>query len=237
MASGPLEKIAFVSGANRGLGFGLTTGLADRGYRVIGGYRDASRSSRLLEAALERENVHAFQIDVTSEIDLEKLRDYLQETFGRLDLLINNAGINLEKGRALNELDWGTFAETFRVNLGGPFLTSRILYPLLLRGTEKKIVNMSSKMGSVALSDGTMTPYRVSKASVNMLTKSQSIAYRKDGVTVICVHPGWVRTDMGGSQATYSVEDSVEKILAIVERVSLEETGQFLSAEGGSLPF
>ncbi len=232
------QKVVFVSGANRGIGLGLAMRLADGGgYQVVAGYRTEDSSSRLIREASERETLHAFPVDVTSVQDLETLRGHVEEKFGHLDVLINNAGVNLEKHLDLQDLEWEIFAETLRVNVGGPFLTTRVLYPLLLKGREKKVINISSRMGSIELSDGGMTPYRVSKAAVNMLTKNQSLSYGKDGVTVVAIHPGWVRTDMGGSHATLSVGESVQRILTFLENLTHGETGHFLTAEGERIPY
>ncbi len=231
------QKVVFVSGANRGIGHGLAMELTERGYTVVAGYREEASSGPLIHEASRKDGLHPFPVDVTSVQDLEKLRDHVEEKFGHVDVLINNAAVNLEKHLDLNELEWDIFAETFRVNVGGPFLTTRVLYPLLLKGEEKKVINISSRMGSIELCEGGMVPYRVSKSALNMLTKNQSLSYGKDGVTVVCIHPGWVRTQMGGGSATLSVDESVENILDLMHRISFKQSGQFLFAGDGEIPY
>ncbi len=123
------------------------------------------------------------------------------------------------------------------VNMGGPFLTSQHLYPLLQKASEKKIINISSQMGSIQLSGGGATPYRISKAALNMLTRNQAIEYKKDGISVVCLHPGWVRTDMGGPAAPMTVAESAKKIFQIIETVTLANSGEFISVNGETIPF
>jgi NAD(P)-dependent dehydrogenase (short-subunit alcohol dehydrogenase family) len=92
-------------------------------------------------------------------------------------------------------------------------------------------------MGSIQLSDGGMTSYRVSKAALNMLTRNQAIEYKKDGIAVVMVHPGWVRTDMGGPAAPMTVAESARKIFQIIEMISLSNTGEFISVTGDTIPY
>jgi NAD(P)-dependent dehydrogenase (short-subunit alcohol dehydrogenase family) len=98
-------------------------------------------------------------------------------------------------------------------------------------------VNITSTMGSIQLSTGDMVPYRVSKAALNMLTKNMAIAYRPSGITVVGLHPGWVRTDMGGPEAPLSVEESVSKLLGIIESLSPSRSGEVISFEGEVIPY
>ena len=92
-------------------------------------------------------------------------------------------------------------------------------------------------MGSIQLTDGGATPYRVSKAALNMLSRNQAIEYKGDGIAVVIVHPGWVKTDMGGPAAPMTVAESVGKIFQIIEMISLSNTGEFISVTGDTLPY
>jgi NAD(P)-dependent dehydrogenase (short-subunit alcohol dehydrogenase family) len=231
------ERIVCISGANRGLGHGLALAMAERACQVVATYRDESRSRALIAAAEGTGRIHPVRADVTDEKDLERLHDFIAEGFGHLDILVNSAGVNPDKTLPLNELEWGTFARTLHVNVGGPHLTTRMLHPLLKRGNHPKVVNISSQMGSIQLSSGDMPAYRVSKAALNMLTRNQAMAYREDGITVVSLHPGWVRTDMGGPAAPLSIAQAVEKLLDNVERVTLDHSGQFISHDGESIPY
>ena len=231
------EKTVFISGANRGIGLGMVLLMAGKDYRVFAGYREEVRSERLFEKARQDGRILPVKVDVTREIDLRGLAETIASQTGHLDILINSAGINLGKAGQIDSLNLNDFTESFLVNVGGPFLTTRYCLPLLKDGREKKVVNITSTMGSIQLSTGDMVPYRVSKAALNMLTKNMAIAYRPSGITVVGLHPGWVRTDMGGPEAPLSVEESVSKLLGIIESLSPSRSGEVISFEGEVIPY
>ncbi|MCG8605062.1 SDR family oxidoreductase [bacterium] len=231
------QKIVFVSGGNRGIGLGLTELMAESGYTVIAGYRDEHRSRKLLQVVEDSDQVIAIQVDVTLEPELRGLYTFISDQFGRLDVLINNAGVNIRPSDRINDLEWTDLEQNMKINVGGPFLTTKYLHPLLKNGKEAKVINISSEMGSIGSSSGGATPYRLSKAALNMLSKNQAIEYQSDGVTVISLHPGWVRTNMGGKLAPLTVRESAGKILSVIELISLENTGQFWSLHGKILPY
>ena len=231
------DRIAFVSGANRGIGFGLTFEMVQHGCKVVAGYRDETRSKDLLIEAEKHGTVFPVKMDVTMADDLENLYQFIENQFGYLNILVNSAGVNINEPAQVNELSWEDLARSLKVNVGGPFLTSKVLYPLIQKGGEKKIVNISSQMGSIQLTGGGATPYRVSKAALNMLTRNQAIEYKKDGIAVVILHPGWVRTDMGGPAAPMTVAQSARKIFQIIEMISLSNTGEFISVTGDKIPY
>jgi NAD(P)-dependent dehydrogenase (short-subunit alcohol dehydrogenase family) len=234
---GSEEKTVFITGANRGIGLGMVLLMAGKDYRVFAGYREEARSERLFEKARQDGRILPVKVDVTRESDLRGLADTIASQTGHLDILINSAGINLGKAGQIDSLNLKDFTESFLVNVGGPFLTTRYFLPLLKEGREKKVVNITSTMGSIQLSTGDMVPYRVSKAALNMLTKNMAIAYRPSGITVVGLHPGWVRTDMGGPEAPLSVEESVSKLLGIIESLSPSRSGEVISFEGEVIPY
>ena len=231
------KKRVFISGANRGIGYGLTQLMAKSDYLVVAGYRDKGRSGQLLSDSEESDSIVPFKVDVVAEEELKSLYHFIATNYDGLDILINNAGVNIRPADKIRDLNWGDIERNFKINVGGPFLTTKHLYPLLRKGSASKVINISSSMGSIESSSGSATPYRISKASLNMLTKNQAVEYQADGITVISVHPGWVQTHMGGRSAPLTVEESVGKILRVIEQVSLENTGQFLSLEGKRLPY
>jgi NAD(P)-dependent dehydrogenase (short-subunit alcohol dehydrogenase family) len=231
------DRTAFVSGANRGIGFGLSLEMAQHGCKVATGYRDETRSGQLLAEAEKDGNILPVKVDVTVEEDLQHLYEFVDNRLGHLDILVNNAGVNINESAQVNELNWQDVARNLEVNVGGPLRTSKALYPLLQKGREKKIVNISSQMGSIQLTSGGTTPYRVSKAALNMLSRNQAIEYKKDGIAVVIIHPGWVKTDMGGPAAPLTVAESVRKIFQIIEMISLANTGEFISVTGDRIPY
>jgi NAD(P)-dependent dehydrogenase (short-subunit alcohol dehydrogenase family) len=231
------EKTVFISGANRGIGLGMALLMARKGYTVFAGYRDRERSGRLFAAAGEGGRIIPVKVDVTREDDLKGLVDTIASQAGHLDILVNSAGINAGKDADLDAFSLEDFTESFLVNAGGPFLVTKYLLPLLKEGREKKVANISSVMGSIQLSTGDMAPYRLSKAALNMLTKNQSIAYQRYGITVVCLHPGWVRTDMGGPEAPVTVDEAVPRLVEIIEGISASRSGEFISYDGQVIPY
>ena len=231
------ERVVFVSGANRGIGFGLTVEMVQHGCKVAAGYRDETRSKKLLAEAEKHGNIFPVRVDVTIEDDLSHLYQFVDNQFGHLNILVNSAGVNINEPAQVNELSWEDVARSLEVNVGGPLLTSKTLYPLLRKGKERKIINISSQMGSIQLTGGGATPYRVSKAALNMLTRNQAIEYKRDGIAVVILHPGWVRTDMGGPAAPMTVAESARKIFQIIEMISLANTGEFISVTGDTIPY
>jgi NAD(P)-dependent dehydrogenase (short-subunit alcohol dehydrogenase family) len=227
----------FISGANRGIGFGLTKQMSNEHYHIIAGYRNESNSKELIEEARRSDNINTVKVDITQEEDLIRLRNYIKDEYSKLDILINCAGVNVNPHQHLNQLDWKEIEDNFRTNVGGPFLTSKILYPLIKFGNEKKIVNISSNLGSIQQSTGGNTPYRISKAGLNMLMKNQAMEYKKDNIISVSIHPGWVRTDMGGESATMSVHESAKKIISIIENLSQGNSGEFISVHGENIQF
>ena len=211
--------------------------MVQHGCKVAAGYRDENRSRQLLVEAEKHGNILPVKVDVTVEDDLQHLYQRINNRFGHLDILVNSAGVKINESAQFNELDWQDVARSLKVNVGGPLMTSQALYPLLKKGREKKIINVSSRMGSIQLTDGGMTSYRVSKAALNMLTRNQAIEYKKDGIAVVIVHPGWVRTDMGGPAAPMTVAESAGKIFKIIEMISLSNTGEFISVTGDKIPY
>lgn len=227
------EKIVFISGANRGIGFGMQQVLLARGYTVIVGFRSIPSTHTFL--VQESDQRHPVKIDVTDESDCTDLYNWIEARFGRLDYLINNAGILIDQGVALNDLDVTDLSLTFNVNVGGVHLVTKSLYPLLVKGDGKQIFNISSNMGGIGRGQGGSTAYRVSKAALNMLTVNQAVAYQPDGVAAVAVHPGWVQSDMGGSNATLTVEQSATSLIDLLESLTPGQSGQFLNYDGSPL--
>ena len=230
-------QTVFISGANRGIGNELARQLSQQSYHVIAGYREESRAGLLLEQAQKNNNLLPFKVNVTSESDLQALYRFLSQQFGYLDILFNNAAINLNRSLNMNELTWSDMAQHVEVNVGGAFLTAQQLYPLLKAGQGKKIVNISSRLGSIELGGRGSIPYSLSKAALNMLTKQQAAAYRADGIAVISLSPGWVKTDMGGSSASLTVQDSAHQILQRLDELTLSRSGEFINVDGERIPY
>jgi NAD(P)-dependent dehydrogenase (short-subunit alcohol dehydrogenase family) len=231
------KRVCFISGANRGIGFEFSRQLESRGWQVVAGYRSPERSRELLEEADHHETLHAFPVDVNNERQLRKLHNYINDAFGKLDLLINNAAINPGAEKPFDETSINDLRSAFDVNVLGPFLTTNYLQPLLAESDSARVVNIGSRAGSIALSKSTNLPYRLSKATLNMLTGAQAQEYKESGIVVISMTPGWVRTDMGGTDAHLSTEKSVSGMLKVIDGLTIEHTGRFFAYDGEEVPF
>jgi NAD(P)-dependent dehydrogenase (short-subunit alcohol dehydrogenase family) len=159
---------------------------------------------------------------------------------GVLDLLVNNAGVSGGGTRDRYEaVDPDTMEHVFRVNTVGPHLMTRAFADLLRDADDgATVVNVTSQLGSIArTSGGGWHSYRASKAALNMCTRLQAADLTDDGVIVVAMHPGWVRTDMGGSNARLSTAESVAGMLEVVRSLTRDDAGQFLSYDGETLPW
>jgi len=227
-----------VTGANRGLGLEFTRQLLARGDRVIATCRHPGKALALTElAAAHPGHLHVLPLDLDKERSITGLAHEAAVVGDALDVLINNAGV-LVSGERFGELTAKAFNETFASNVSGPLLLTQALSPLLQKGKNAKVMNISSRLGSTGSSAGFGTPsYAVSKAALNMATRQLAAALAPLHVTVFCVSPGWVRTDMGGAGATLSPHDSVAGLLLRLDAVKPNDAGRFLDLEGGDIPW
>ena len=233
-----------VTGANRGIGLAFARQLLERGDHVIATCRQPGKAVALNTLAGEFPGrLHVLPLDVANEKSrAELVRElplvlgkHADSAPGRIDLLINNAGV-LHSGERFGHVDAATLEDSFRINAIGPFLLTQALAPLLADGAH--IANLSSVMGSVARCSEFRSPsYCSSKAAQNMLTVQLAHALRARGIVVLALHPGWVKTDMGGDAATVGIDDSARGLLQVIAGATLETSGQFLDWRGMPLPW
>lgn len=226
-----------VTGANRGIGLALTRLFLDRGDRVVATARKPSAANELNRLAFAHPGRLAIlPLDLGKPASIDELAREVPLVADSIDVLVNNAGV-LPSGERFGAIEPRHLEEAFRVNAMGPLLLTQALAPRLARDGAK-IMNVSSILGSIAERDSFYTPsYAISKAALNMATRLLAHALADQGVTVFAIHPGWVRTDMGGPKADLAVEDSARGLLAVLDRVGLADSGRFLSWEGGELPW
>jgi len=219
-----------ITGANRGLGLELARQLAARGESVIATSRRPRDGSPLDELDLRVE-----QLD---QSDPESIASFARHVGDEpVDVLINNAGMGVGGARFEDE-DWDAVGGFFQVNSLGPMRVTRALLGNLRAGRRKLVVNMTSKMGSIAdNTSGGAHGYRASKAALNMLTRSMAIDLADEGFTCVVLHPGWVATRMGGAAAPLSVEESVRGLLRVIDALGPDDTGSFLTHAGETVPW
>jgi NAD(P)-dependent dehydrogenase (short-subunit alcohol dehydrogenase family) len=234
-------KTALITGANKGIGLEAARQLGTQGWRVLIGARDSSRAEAAV-AALKaaRLDAHAVAIDVDDEASIAAAARDVERRFGGLDVLVNNAGVNLEFGGSEGPLATtrAHFEGTLRTNFLGPVSAIAAFAPLLAK-TKGRIINVSSTLGSLtALSDPshmfygfTMPAYNASKTALNALTVAYAQALKPQGIAVVSVCPGWVRTDMGSDAAPRSVEQGAA-IVTHVATMANPPSGGFIDENG-----
>ncbi|MBW4690020.1 MAG: SDR family oxidoreductase [Komarekiella atlantica HA4396-MV6] len=198
-----LENISFVAivtGANRGIGLEVTRQLAHKGMTVILGARDLEKGKAAAETLLESGlKIFPRKLDVTDQESINKLAAQVEEEFGRLNVLVNNAGILYDTWQQASNANFDTVYEAFETNIFGAWRMCKAFIPLMRRSKHGRIVNVSSEVGSLT-SMGSSTPgYSVSKAALNALTRTLATELKDTSILVNSACPGWVATEMGGA--------------------------------------
>jgi NAD(P)-dependent dehydrogenase (short-subunit alcohol dehydrogenase family) len=209
-----MQRIALVTGANRGIGLEVARQLVYAGLQVILTSREAAAGARAAEAlrAAGRDIVTAV-LDVTDPAQVEAVRAMVEQRFGRLDVLVNNAAVYLDEGVSVFDVALETVRRTLEVNFFGPLLLSRTFAPLMIRNGYGRIVNVSSGAGQLHDMDGGTAGYKVSKAALNALTRILADELSGHDIKVNSVCPGWVRTRMGGPAAPRGPEQAAAGIV------------------------
>ena len=233
-------KTILATGASRGIGLEWTRQCLERGHRLIATCRDPEGATELNALRNKHpEQLEVLPLDVEDETSAQNLFLQLDQREQAIDLLFNNAGIM--DWDDLRSVDAASAEKIYKVNLVGALIVLRTALPCLRRAESPVVVNVSSRLGSIALRGNTQLggaiAYQCSKAALNMLTKQASIDLAADGITVLSQSPGWVRTDMGGENAKFSVEESVANMLRHLENVGPEANGKFLGEEGEEIPW
>jgi NAD(P)-dependent dehydrogenase (short-subunit alcohol dehydrogenase family) len=180
--------------------------------------------------------VSVFPLDVSDFTQIDNLAAELQDT--AIDVLINNAGIYGGPHHGFGQLDYTAWTKTLTINTQAPVKMAEAFLPHLKRGDKKLLVSISSQMGSITdNSSGGSILYRTSKAALNAAMKSIAIDLEDQGIGVLVLHPGWVKTDMGGPNALIEAQESVTGMCRVIERFTLAQSGSFLKYDGSTLPW
>lgn len=226
-----------VTGASRGIGLELVKQYAREGHGVVACCREPA-AARALKAVSDQSDgrVSIHEVDVTDLAHVQRLaHDLAGQT---IDVLINNAGIYPTKSETFGSVDAEAWMHTFRVNTIAPLRVAEVLVEHVARSQRKVIANVSSLMGSLGdNTSGGSYAYRSSKAALNMVTVSMSKDLASRGVTCVCLHPGWVKTDMGGPGALVEVVDSARGLKKVIDGLTTKDSGKFLDWEGDVLPW
>ena len=230
-----LLKTFLITGANRGLGLEMTRQAAARGDRVIACTRNALESSDLLALAAKNDSVSVIGLDVCAEKDMKQIAAGMKR---QIDILVCNAGaLNSYGGLQAVDHDTASIANVLMTNIAGVFFTARSFLPHILEGSPGKIAIISSKMGSQELAESNAPVYRASKAAATNLARTMAAELAPRGIAVGAYHPGWVRTDMGGPEASISPQESAAGLLTRFAALSMATTGIYEDYQGNKLPF
>lgn len=229
MAPPPLEKnkVALVTGGNRGIGLGIVEGLAREGFYVYMGCRNTETGKLALDFLEEYAGkIEMIKLDVTRKESINQAAVMVEKKSGKLDVLVNNAGIIGKRKSALKDGDVKEMKEVMKVNFYGPMRMIHAFLPLLRKSRDGRIINVSSGMGALDDLFGGYAAYRLSKAGLNAQTILISNDLRGDRIKVFAMCPGWVKTEMGGAEAPRSVEKGAETVIWLAT-TDAAETGKF----------
>jgi len=231
-----MMETVLITGAGRGIGLELTRIFLRKGRRVLATYRGLAVPDPLDE--LERGAngaLRTLRLEITDGASIAVLREELSGDV--VDVLINNAGTSGGDHQSLDDMDYDAWLGAFEVNTLAPFRLAAALRTNLKRSDRPRIVTLSSQMGSLHRKSTGSHAYRSSKAAVNKVMQVLAVELASDGIIVCPVHPGWVRTDMGGPMGEISVNESAAGLVALIESLTPERSGRFWTWEGIEHPW
>jgi len=220
-----------ITGANRGIGLALSTQYAEAGWQVIACCRDPKKA----DALARLENVAVKMLDVSDATGISALAKSLKGQ--AIDVLINNAGIYGGR-QSFADTDTNEWVQVMRVNCLAPLHVTAALVENVAMSKQRKVVAITSRMGSIGdKPGGDEYAYRASKAALNMTMTNAAAELTAKGIAVCVIHPGWVRTDMGGNAAPVSPEDSAAGIRKVIDQLDISKTGSFWDYRGALIPW
>ena len=227
-----------ITGANRGLGLGMTEHFLAAGHGVWTISRHSSDALSALDAQYEGQ-LHCVAGDVADEESIRRAIDEIRPQTGRLDVLVNNAGVYLERSASpIDQMDFSVYPLTFQVNAIGPLMVVKHALPLLKSGQRKLIVNISSSAGSIAGQAGAANyAYSMAKAALNMGGRILQNALKDEGIKVLAMHPGWFSSEMGSERAPITPSQAARVIVDLLLRPEGVPDAAFVDPDGNALPW
>jgi NAD(P)-dependent dehydrogenase (short-subunit alcohol dehydrogenase family) len=245
MAMASKERVAFITGANKGIGFETARGLGELGIAVVLGSRDHAKGGAAVESLRKKgiDKVQAVRFDVTRRDDHHEIARYLEKNFGKLDILVNNAGVMLDQANFEGEGGFNTTStvtmdilrKTFDTNFFSVVALTQTLLPLIRKSQAGRIVNLSSILGSLKFHSDPTSPiytmkafaYDASKTALNAFTVHLAHELRDTPIKVNSAHPGWVKTDMGGAAAPMEISEGSQTSVQLATLPHGGPTGGF----------
>ncbi|MEZ5016789.1 MAG: SDR family oxidoreductase [Flavipsychrobacter sp.] len=243
-----MKKVALITGANKGIGLETARQLGKKDMVVLIGARSLDKANKAVEE-LANENIEAkaVQLDVTKNEDIQNVAKTIEQEYGHLDVLVNNAGIIQGEsfyGDSTQEVAVADLQDTFNTNLFGVVNTTQQLLPLIKKSEAGRIVNLSSILGSLTMHGDEKSPiygskpfaYNASKAALNQFTVHLAASLKDTNIKVNSAHPGWVKTDMGGEQAPMDITMGAKTSVALATLPDDGPTGKYMHL-GEELPW
>lgn len=232
-----MNKIALITGANKGIGFETARQLLALSYTVLVGARDAEKGRAA--AATLGTGAHFVYLDMTKSTSFQEVASQIEAEFGKLDVLVNNAGIGLDWGVPPSEVSVEQLRETYETNVFGVIALTQAMLPLLKKSASGRIVNLTSNIGSLTNQSTSRelkdyvgaVAYCSSKSALNMFTVLLAKELRETNIKVNSAHPGWVQTDMGGEQAPMKIEDGAKTSVFLATLPEDGPSGKFFHME------
>ena len=225
-----------VTGANRGIGLEFVKHYLDRGEQVIGTYRDIVSSDKLIQMGEVYDSLKTLTLDVSSDESLKYFSDQLGDI--PIDIFINNAGVYGPRNSTFNNVDEKNWIPVLRINAIAPLILTQLIIENLRRSSVKKLIYITSKMGSIDDNKGGGSyVYRSSKTTLNAVVKNISIDLAREEMLVALLHPGWVRTDMGGPDGLIDTNTSVSGMIKVIDSLEQSLSGSFFNYDGTEIPW
>jgi NAD(P)-dependent dehydrogenase (short-subunit alcohol dehydrogenase family) len=228
-----IKYTVLITGTNRGLGLEFVKQFAIEGYQVIACTRKINKKDELHQLQKKFKTISICKLDIANFSSIDQFAKLFKKP---IDILINNAGVYPDS--SVDHVDYKSWLDAFKINTLAAFKMTKAFLPHLKKGQLKKIASLTSKMGSIDdNSGGGEYIYRSSKTALNMVMKSLSIDLKPYDLSVITLHPGWVRTDMGGPNGLIDVDESVAGMKRQIDKLTIRNSGQFIAYDGKKIPW
>jgi len=226
----------FITGANRGLGLEFVKQYAQQGHNVIACSRNFSQATELSQLATLHTNIQLHELNVMDENQITELTTVFKNQ--PIDVLIHNAGVGGFQCEKLGGMDQKGWIEVLTVNTVSPMLITQALLANILASKAKTIIGLTSILASIDdNSSGGRYSYRASKAALNQIIKSLACELSDDGVKAAVIHPGWVKTEMGGADGKITPAQSITGMMKVIENLQTKHSGSFFVYDGKQLPW
>ena len=225
-----------ITGTNRGIGLEFAKQFIARGDTLLATCRDIASATELDRLKVNNEKLQIFELDVSSQESMESLPEKLEGQ--AIDIFINNAGMYGPRDSVFGNVSADEWAKVFQINAKAPMILTQLLIENLHDGFEKKLIYISSKMGSIDDNKGGGSyVYRSSKAALNAVAKCIAVDLGNSGYSVAVLHPGWVQTDMGGPNALIDTGTSVSNMINVIDNLNTQNSGSFFNYDGVIIPW